>query len=276
MFTSTCLLANELPYNQDEPISSRMSLTVTQLNGDSYEISALVRASINNRYVGLEGLQVSFYTYNEDENNDLEIAITNNKGIATIIVEDNKVLADTSNLVGFGVIFDGNDEFESSDDELEILKASMNIETNEEVDDEEVKTRTVEVTCTANGDPIEEATVYLYVKSMIRPLLIGEEETDEDGMVSFEFPTDLPGNSDGTIDFYSFIEDDADFGNVKGTVNKDWGTPRIENNTKVVRSLSSPNPPLWLLITFIGLLVIIWGHYIEVIIRLFKLKKFKN
>lgn len=273
MIFITSLTANGLMDDQNEPISSRMNLTVTQVNGNDYEISALVRARIDDRFTGLSGLEVTFFTYNEDEEKPLGTAVTNNKGIALIKVEDDQILSDTLDMVGFRASFDGNSEYDGSDDELEIIKAEMNINANEETDESGTKSRSVEVILTSQGNPIEEEYIYLYVKSMIRPLLIGEEETDEDGSVTFEFPTDLPGNMDGTIDFYAFIEDNADFGNVKTSLNKDWGIPRIEASPKVERSLSSPNPPLWLLISFIGLLVVIWGHYIEVVIRLFKLKK---
>jgi 5-hydroxyisourate hydrolase-like protein (transthyretin family) len=258
---------------QDKPIKSRMSLTVTQLDGGKYLLESLVRAKIVDRYEGLQGLEVDFSTYNDDEDAELGSAVTNADGIASFTAEGDNLLVDSTGLVIFNAYFDGNDQYSGSDTDAEIILAEMKIETSEEKDDDNNISRRIEVMLTSQGEPVEEATIFLYKKGMINPLVLGEEETDEDGKVSFEFPDNLPGDENGNLNLFCKVEDNFDHGNMKYNFSESWGAPVNLDQPKVERSLTSPSPPLWLLLTFLGLLVFIWGHYIEVVIKLIKLKK---
>ena len=74
-------------------------------------------------------------------------------------------------------------------------------------------------------------------------------------------------------DAWGRLEEHESFGTVEANLEQAWGTPVALASTKLPRGLWSPSPPLWLLLTFITLLVIIWGHYLEVIYKLFKLRK---
>lgn len=256
-----------------DPINTRMKMTATQI-GDSVMMEGLVRAKIDDRYTGLKGLEVSYYTYDEEDENDLGTAITNADGIATFTVRKSDILIDSTGLFTVGVMFEGNDQYEDSDDEVELIDAKMEIEAFEDTDDEGNVERSIEITLTSLGEPVSDVSVFLYKKSMLRPLMIGEEITDEDGMATFDFPIDLPGSKDGELHIYSYVEDDLDHGNMKAGITKTWAPIRVEApGITSIRSLSSPNPPLWLLITFLGALVIILGHYAEVVYKLFKLKK---
>jgi hypothetical protein len=258
---------------QDDPISSRLNLTITQQNNDVVIVDALVRAKIDDRFTGLKGLSVKFYALDEDGEVDLGNAVTNSDGIARITVERDKIWIDTAYYFTIGAMFEGNDEFSDSDDELELKRAEMIIMGDEETDDENNISRKVSIRFSSNGEPVEEADAMVYVNAMLRPLMVGEMTTDENGEADVEFPTDLRGDADGNVSFYAFVEDYDDFGNVKATIVKPWGSPVVEIESKIANSLTSPDPPLWLLLTFLGLLVVIWGHYIEVIFQLFKLKK---
>ena len=60
-----------------------------------------------------------------------------------------------------------------------------------------------------DGNPVEELDLYFYVKRTFSNLPIGDvfNTTDEDGMVSVNFPNDLPGDHDGNVIILTRIMD---------------------------------------------------------------------
>lgn len=252
---------------EPEQISSRMSLSAVQRGEDMAELKALARAKIDGRFTGLPGLEVAFFSLSDTLEKELGKATTDEDGIASLSISKSELYADTAGAFMLAARFDGNDEYSDSDDEITITAATIGLEAQEED-----STRMLVATLESRGLPIAEADVYFYVKGTFRPLKIGEATTDEDGMASVEFPAGLPGNPDGSIDMFVRLEEDDTYGTVESGVSEPWGIPAKES-ASVTRGLSSPNPPLWLLLTFVALLLIIWGHYLEVIYKLFRLRK---
>ena len=63
------------------------------------------------------------------------------------------------------------------------------------------------------------------------------------------------------------------YGNLETSVAQKWGVPVSDKLNELPRALWSPHPPLWMLITFIIMVVVVWGHYLVIIIQLFRLRK---
>lgn len=267
LFSGNTLLAQEEP-EENEPLRTRMSLSAVQEGEDAITLKALVRAKIDNRFTGLPGLEVAFSSVTDSLEQELGKATTNEDGIASLSLAKTKLLADTSGAFPLAALFEGNDEFGDSDDEIAITPAAITLEAVEED-----SLRTLVATLESLGTPVPETDLYFYVKGMFRPLRIGEATTDEDGMASVEFPTDLPGDPEGNLNIIVRLEEDDAFGTVEANLSKAWGIPLETTPGHTPRELWSPSPPLWLLLTFIALLLIIWGHYLEVIYKLFKLRK---
>ena len=253
---------------EKEVLKSRMSLSAVQGDEGMITLRGLVRAKIDGRYTGLPELEVSFLSLNDTLEKPLGSATTNEKGIASLTLARSELLTDTAGIFLLSAVFDGNDEFRGSDDEIGITGARI-----EASGVEEDSVRTLYFTLSSGGEPVPETDVFVYVKSLFNPLKIGEATTDEDGKGEVEFPTDLPGDADGNLRILVRLEEHESFGTVEANLEQAWGTPVALASTKLPRGLWSPSPPLWLLLTFITLLVIIWGHYLEVIYKLFKLRK---
>lgn len=253
---------------EKEVLKSRMSLSAVQGDEGMITLKGLVRAKIDGRYTGLPDLEVSFLSLNDTLEKPLGSATTNEKGIASLTLAKAELLSDTTGTFTLGASFDGNDEFRGSDDEIAITGARIDASGLEED-----SVRTVRFTLSSGGEPVTETDVFVYVKSLFNPLKIGEATTDEDGLGEVEFPADLPGDAEGNLRILVRLEEHESFGTVEANVQQAWGTPVAPASTKLPRALWSPSPPLWLLLTFITLLVIIWGHYLEVIYKLFKLRK---
>lgn len=252
---------------EPEQLSSRMSLSAIQGDEDKLTLKALVRAKIDGRFTGLQGLEVVFFSLSDTLEKELGRDSTDMDGIASLSVSKSALQADTGGAFILKAVFEGNALFEESDDEIAVTAAGMALEAMEED-----SVRTLIATLESGGAPIAEADVYFYVQGTFSPLKIGEATTDEEGIASVEFPAGLPGGPDGNIHIIARLEEDETFGTVEANVNKAWGR-QLETSHNQSRALWSSSPPLWLLLTFITLLVIIWGHYLEVVYKLFRLRK---
>lgn len=253
---------------EPEQIRSRASLSLVQKNDGDIDLNALMRARIDGQYTALPGLEVEFSAANDSTETSLGKATTNDKGIATLTVNARDIPWDTSGRVTFYAEFEGNDEFSGSDDDIERQLATMTLEPIEED-----STLAIKVTLTSRGEPVPDEDISLFVQRLFSSLRVGEETTDEDGEAIFNFPTGFPGDAQGNLQIYGFLEEHDDFGNMQTTITQAWGIPVSDLPQKFPRALWSPYPPLWMVLTFTIMMGAVWGHYIIIVIKLMKVKK---
>ena len=97
--------------------------------------------------------------------------------------------------------------------------------------------------------------VGIFVKRYFGDLSLNEEIllTDAEGMVSAEFPADLPADTAGNVEIVARVaEDEALWGKAETSTIKTWGKPLVPYNIRDERSLwnSTWKAPLWLLISY--------------------------
>ena len=86
------------------------------------------------------------------------------------------------------------------------------------------------------GAPIEEIELYVYVERTFSLLPIGDRfnETDENGELTIEFPSDLPGDTTGLVNIIVKIEDADEHADTSFSKTINWGVPLVvdksENN----------------------------------------------
>ena len=253
---------------EKEQVRTRASLSCVQKNDDVIELRMLMRAKIDGRYTGLPLLDVTFAATTDSSEVSLGKATTGDDGIATLSVNAKDIPRDTANRMNLIAEFDGNEAFKGSDDDIEILPALLALEPVEED-----SSLAVQVTLTAGDEPVADEDISLFVKRLFRPLKVGEGTTDEDGMVTIDFPMGMPGDPEGNLEIYAFLEDHSDFGNMKTTITQAWGTPVSDKLEDMPRALWSPNPPLWMVLAFIVLMGAVWGHYGVIVYKLLQIKR---
>ncbi len=92
---------------------------------------------------------------------------------------------------------------------------------------------------------------------------LGKIITDRNGMALLNYKADgITAGAEGKLHFK------ASFAG-----NKSAEAAEEELIQEMPRALWSPNPPLWMLITFIILVTVVWGHYIVIVYELFRLRK---
>jgi hypothetical protein len=135
-----------------------------------------------------------------------------------------------------------------------------------------VKVKFVDLS-TGTETPVDSTALAVYVKRMFSPLKLGEGTTDEAGEASVEIPNNLPGDDKGNITLLARLDESETYGILETAASQQWGTPVSYEVKKLPRALWSPQPPVWMLVTFVILMTVVWGHYIVIIFELFRLRK---
>jgi hypothetical protein len=80
----------------------------------------------------------------------------------------------------------------------------------------------------------------------------------------------------GEMKIVARIEEHETFANAEAAVTTTWGVKVDAQASRLPRALWSPNAPLWMVITFIVLMVGVWYHYgliVYELIRVHRLSK---
>jgi hypothetical protein len=199
---------------------------------------------------------------------------TNYDGKAYLIVQPGVILkVNKEGITQCRVSFAGNDTIEAAESSLDIkdavLKMSLDI-----ID----SVKTVNVWAYTIGNkldtlPLAGEAVNVYAKRMFSNLKIGEGSFDEQGRFSVEFPADLPGEADGTVDIMARIEENEKFANIETVQSYAWGVPSMHGPTGSHRALWTAIAPMWMIVSLTIMLLGVWGHYIYVIIQLVLIKR---
>ena len=130
-----------------------------------------------------------------------------------------------------------------------------------------------------SGLPIEELDLYFYVKRTFGLLPIGDffNTTDETGVVTIEFPTDLPGDAEGNVlIIVKIIESDL-YHDLTLEETKKWGVPTQIDQSQEKRSLwaAAANAPITLIVSVSSMILVIWFIILYIIFDFYKISKIK-
>ena len=129
------------------------------------------------------------------------------------------------------------------------------------------------------GQPIEELDLFFYVERTFSLLPIGDvfNTTDENGMVEVEFPSDLPGDSEGNVAIVVKILESDLYNDQTLEMTKKWGIPVQLDESQEKRSLwaAAANAPISLIVVVSSMIIAVWYIIIYIIYNLFTISKIK-
>jgi hypothetical protein len=132
----------------------------------------------------------------------------------------------------------------------------------------------------SEGKPVADITVKLFVERLFGLLPIGKDvTTDEMGLATFEFPANIPFNSDGKLIVLAKVEDDENYGSFEIKSETNIGVKEdLTKLEKAERSLSGSrdNAPIYFIVASISIIIGIWGTLIYVVLQIFKIKRKKT
>lgn len=265
------LQVNSMILSAQEKISPYFQVSYLKNTENKRYLKASLTYSRDRMEVPIPAMNVSFYT-GSDRKVKLEQGITDDKGIAVILLSDSLDLPESRDgSWNFAAEFAGNDSIEASSSEISITDVNLAM-TLSLVDT--VKTISITASKISGGSesPAGGETVIVYVPRMFSMLPLGEVTLDDSGTGVLEFPSDLPGDKEGNVTVIARFEDNPTFGNIENVQTLKWGTPTGFSVPATHRALWTKGAPKWMTYTLSLLLAGVWGHYLFAIISLIKIR----
>jgi hypothetical protein len=248
-------------FSQDKTlISPYIQLQYFKNTNDQRILKTTLTYSKNRMELPLAGMEVNFYTGGSIREL-LGTVITDNKGVSQLeLSKDKKPDTDNTGMWAFSTEYKGNDTIEAGSSEISVKDVILDMSYSEA---DSIKTITAKAFTREKGKeiPVKGETVLVYVPRMFSLLQIGEISLDDSGNGSLEFPSDLPGNKEGSIIIITKFEENATFGNVEKQTELKWGVPTDYSQPSSHRALWTKTAPRWMIYTLSILLAGVWGHY---------------
>ncbi len=264
--------ASSADFQDAKPLKTKVTLNCIQMEEGQVLITAKIRAKVDKKYVGLSNVELEVYILGDSTNTLLEKKISDKAGNISLLVNKAKDLQlNEEGYYGILVSFNGDDKHKADDSELLFKGATMDI--TAEVKD---SVKTITILLKEAGEealPLEDVEVAIEVPRMFSNLPIAAESTDEEGILEIVFPDDLVGGETGTLEIIAKVEDTDDYASLQNVIKKDWGIPLEKLDEQNIRTLWSPDAPLWMVLTFAILMALVWGHFFVIIYKLNLIRK---
>ena len=252
-------------------ISPSLDFIVVQKSDNTIDLKATVKAKIKGTFLNLRLLKITFLQVSDTTEKNLGFIITDERGKATLNVKNEALIMAKDGSLNFKASFAGNKQMETADGEVTVKKAQLQFTP---VKEDSLLTVKVKFVAPGAADSAgKDLTIGIFVNRSFNPLKIGEGTTDENGEVTVEIPANLPGDDKGNITLLAKIDENENYGNLEASVTQQWGIPVSDKQVDQPRALWSVHPPIWMLVTFIALMVIVWGHFLVIVYELFRLRK---
>lgn len=261
---------------QQEPelISPSLEFAAVQKSDHSIDLKVRLRGKVNGQSINFYKIKISFFQVVNEEDISLGFSTTDGSGKALFKVAGDSLKTDSEGNLHFKAVFAGNKAMDPVEEVVAMKRALLEMTPIKEDSLLSIQVKLSDLG-TGTATPIKEATIGVFVKRSFLPLKVGEGTTDENGEATIEFPNGLPGDPKGNLTVIARLDENEIYGNLETTSVQNWGVPVSDKIENQPRALWSTHPPIWMLITFIVLMVTVWGHYIVIVYELFRLRKEK-
>ena len=253
-------------------ISPALNFLSVQKGDNSIDLKAALTAKLNGTVIKLRQLKITFLQVADDAEKELGFVITDGFGKAILNIKADSLKPDKEGKLNFKAEYAGNKQMDPADAELSIKRARLEITP---VKDDSVLSVNVKLVDIGTGKEIAvpETVLGIFVHRSFKPLKIAEGTTDENGEATIEVPNNLPGDAKGNIILLAKLDENETYGSLESAVEQKWGIPVSDKLNELPRALWSAHPPYWMMITFIVMMSTVWGHYLVILIQLFRLRK---
>lgn len=243
-------------------------------------LKVIAREKVERQFIPQQNIVTTVYFGEKSEANLLGKITTDKKGEGKLYIPSSfKTLWDSSAALNFSAVTEPTRIYASTNAELIISKAKVEIDT---VTEDEAKKVIVKVTALKDNEwlPAKDVELKIAVKRSLGNVPVGDEETyttDSTGMVTAEFKRDsMPGDAKGQLTLVAWTEENETYGNITGEKVTNWGRPTTIDNTFFDhRTLWATRfrTPFWLLGIAYAIIIGVWGTLIYLITRIIKIRK---
>jgi len=264
----------EAPVAKEEVslISPALGFLGVQKGDNSIDLKAALTAKLKGSVIKLRQLKITFMQVTDSAEKNLGFVITDGFGKAVLNIKADSLKPGKDGKLNFKAVFAGNKYMDPADGEVSFKRARLEITPVKDDSLLSVHVKLVDIG-TGKEIPVPETVLGIFVHRSFKPLKIGEGTTDSNGEATVEVPAKLPGDAKGDITLMAKLDENEMYGNLETSVLQKWGVPVSDQLNDLPRALWSSHPPYWMMITFIILVCTVWGHYLVIIIQLFRLRK---
>jgi hypothetical protein len=239
-------------------------------------ISAVVTTmGINGKWIPATNVNINFYTQSKSRPVLLKSAVTNARGIATLLFPDT-ISKDAAGFYKVVAKIENNSLYKDAEETLSFKEANLTLKFNPADSAHEVTARVTETENNGKEIPVAETEVSFYVQRLFGTMPANEEfavSTDKDGEAVFSYPKDIKGGRTGNITMVAKILDNKLFGTVETKGDAPWGIIVPVDKNPFPRALIMPQAPLQLIITLVLIFGGIWTTYFFIFYQLKKIKE---
>ncbi len=258
-----------LSFSQDDPVRVFMYLNYYQTIDTQY-LEVEVKYREEGVFTQLAEVPIEFYIISDTSKNKIGSITTGEDGKVRLYLDEKNIVRNEEGFANFESIFPGNEGFAEASKDLSVKRALLTIE-EEIVDSIKLLTLSGEEIVGSENLNIPEADITFFVQRTYSDLSIGEGSF-EDGLVTMEFPDDLPGDANGDLWVIARIVEHDEYGTVEARKKLNWGIPVSYATGVKPRALWS-RAPLWIIIAVTLAFTAAWYHYFLSVFKLFKIRK---
>lgn len=127
--------------------------------------------------------------------------------------------------------------------------------------------------------PVADAELFIGIKRYFNnlPIMDAGAVTNEKGVLKANYPADLPSGEEGMGELLVYVVDQEKFGDLNQSTELKL-TATHPSHFSETRALWADrgNFPIWLLVTYLSMVLIAWGVMAKVVMNIFKMKKLGN
>ena len=259
-------------------VKPKLRLSYVKEMNKSTKIVASAYYKVGNDIIPCDSAIIGFYKA-EDGEGLFEKIPTDNLGKAVLSLNSKQldVFKDSTGLFHFFVQVEPSDKYKLKATDLEISDANLDVKFIEGDSTNYIEALLTKVTDSLPL-PLEKMPIKFMVKRALSMLSIGDKinYTNSKGIVRVEFPNDLPGTHDGTVNVVVLLEEDDNYGTVKYNEDINWGVPLAEHEEHSERKKlygGRNNAPLFIVVGVNIVLIVIWGYMAYIVFGLIKIKR---
>jgi hypothetical protein len=133
--------------------------------------------------------------------------------------------------------------------------------------------RLIQATATQAGKPATGLTLSFGVQRQFGTLILGQDQTFDDGTALVPFPADLPGGPQGQLDVVVRVTAPAPLAGAFGRARLAGAAAAPVVAEPFPRTLWAPRPPVLLVTVIVLLLAVVWLIYAYIVLQLILLRK---
>jgi hypothetical protein len=270
------ILVTDIALSQVTKNSLILGLGYYNDNNHMQYLKANTKTKIDGKFKQVGGISLSFYISSASPANLLGKAVTNEKGLAALLIPPSaKEEWNKSPKQSFFVVSDSSVLYDAVTSNIDLTKAKIQLDT---ADDKKITAVLFELKDTT-WVPVKGVDLKVAVKRLGGDLNVSEAQTyttDSLGAISADFKqAGIPGDSAGNIVLVAKVEDNDIYGNLTTEKTVPWGTAykyvsQFNNRSLYARRGHSP---LWLEWMAYGIIAGVWGVLIFLFIQIRNLKR---